>query len=93
MTQTEPTRKKHPAPQVGIRLLREAHALSLPALAARIAEQGVDVTDSHLSNCELGWKRPSPALLHAWAKALGISRLDILLLSSSAVTSEVDNVA
>lgn len=71
-----------PAPQVGIRLLREAHGLTLPALVARIAEQGYEVTADHLSNCELGWKRPSPALLHAWAKALGILKPDVLLLTN-----------
>lgn len=70
-----------PAPQVSIRLLRDAHGLTLPALVQRIAEHGVDVTADHLSNCELGWKRPSTPLLHAWARALGITRLDVLILT------------
>lgn len=81
MTTAKAPREKLPAPQIGIRLLREAHGLTLPALVERIADHNVEVTADHLSNCELGWKRPSPALLHAWAKALGISRLDVLLLS------------
>lgn len=82
MTTAKPPRVKLPAPQVGIRLLREAHGLTLPALVERINEHGVEVTPDHLSNCELGWKRPSTPLLHAWAKALGITRLDVLLLTS-----------
>lgn len=81
MTTAKQPREKSPAPQVSIRLLREAHGLTLPALVERIAEHGVTVTADHLSNCELGWKRPSVALLHAWAKALGIARLDVLFLT------------
>lgn len=82
MTTAKAVREKLPAPQIGIRHLREAHGLTLPALAERIADQGVHVTADHLSNCEIGWKRPSTPLLHAWAKALGITRLDVLLLSN-----------
>lgn len=80
MTTAKAPREKLPAPQVGIRHLREAHGLTLPALVERIADQSVSVTADHLSNCELGWKRPSTALAHAWAKALGINRLDVLFL-------------
>lgn len=68
-------------PQVGIRKLREAYALTIPALVERIEEHGVKVTADHISNCELGWKRPSNHLLHAWAKALGISPLDVGLFA------------
>jgi transcriptional regulator with XRE-family HTH domain len=68
-------------PQVSIRTLREAHGLTIAALAKRINDQGYEagVTADHLSNCELGRKRPSNSLLHAWARALGISRLDVLV--------------
>jgi len=62
-------RERREPPRVTIRTLREAHGLTLPMLVARISEQGVGVTADHLSNCELGWKRPSNALLHAWAPA------------------------
>lgn len=82
MTTAKAPREKLPPPQIGIRLLREAYGLTLPALVARIAEQGCEVTADHLSNCELGWKRPSAPLLHAWAKALGVTRLDVLLLTN-----------
>lgn len=78
-------RVKLPPPQVSIRLLREAHGLTLPALAERIQERGVEVTADHLSNCELGWKRPSNALTHAWAKALGITPLDVTFPGAVAV--------
>lgn len=77
VTTTTTARERVPPPSVSIRTLREAHGLTLPALVRRIEEQGVKVTADHLSNCELGWKRPSNALLHAWAKALGITRLDV----------------
>ena len=72
-------RERREPPRVTIRTLREAHGLTLPMLVARISEQGVGVTADHLSNCELGWKRPSNALLHAWARALGIKSLDVFL--------------
>ncbi len=64
-------------PKVSLRILRDAHGLTIPALVKRIEEQGIKVSADHISNCELGWKRPSNALLHAWAKALGITRLDV----------------
>lgn len=77
-TGTDGLRQKSTPPSVSVRLLREAHGLTLPALARRIEEgSGLNVSADHLSNCELGWKRPSNALLHAWAKALAISPLDI----------------
>jgi transcriptional regulator with XRE-family HTH domain len=77
MTSAAP-RERHQPPAVGIRLLRDAHGLTIPALVERIAQQGVTVTADHISNVELGWKRPSNALLHAWARALGITRLDVI---------------
>lgn len=70
-------RDRYTPPSVSLRILREAHGLNIPALVRRIEEQGVSVTADHISNCELGWKRPSNMLLHAWAKALGITRLDV----------------
>lgn len=76
-------RRRYSPPSVGIRLLRDAHGLTIPALVERIALQGVSVTADHISNCELGWKRPSNALLHAWAKALGVTRLDVLTEDAS----------
>lgn len=76
MTSAAP-RERHQPPAVGIRILREAHGLTIPALVERIAAQGINVTPDHISNCELGWKRPSNALLTAWARALGIHRLDV----------------
>lgn len=74
-----PVRERMTPPRVDIRRLREAHGLTIPALVERIREQGYDVTADHISNCELGWKRPSNSLLHAWAKALGLLPLDVHL--------------
>jgi hypothetical protein len=82
MQRRNATRERFDPPKVTLRTLREAHGLNLPRLAERIAEQGVEVTADHLSNCELGWKRPSNVLLHAWARALGIGALDISLASA-----------
>lgn len=66
-----------PPPRVDIRKLREAHGINIPTLVERIRENGVEVTADHISNCELGWKRPSNPLLHAWAKSLGVMAIDI----------------
>ncbi len=77
MNQTPPRERLTP-PAVSLRILREAHGLNIPALARKIEEQGVKVTADHISNVELGWKRPSAPLLHAWTRALGISRLDLI---------------
>lgn len=71
-------RERVAPPSVSLRILREAHGLTIAALAKRIEERGVKVTADHISNCELGWKRPSKQLLHAWAKALGITPLDVI---------------
>lgn len=79
MTSTpHPIRERMTPPAVSLRTLREAHGLTIAALAKKIEERGVKVTADHISNCELGWKRPSNQLLHAWAKALGITRLDVI---------------
>ena len=77
-SRTRDIRTRVAPPSVGIRILREAHGLNIPALVRKIEEQGVSVTADHISNCELGWKKPSNQLLHAWAKALGITRLDVI---------------
>lgn len=82
-------RKRVTPPSVGLRILREAHGLNIPALVRRIEEQGVKVTADHISNVELGWKRPSNPLLHAWAKALGISPLDVITDTPAAAIREV----
>ncbi|MGA8330421.1 MAG: helix-turn-helix transcriptional regulator [Mycobacterium sp.] len=62
-----------------IRDLREAHGLSIPALAARIAAEGVVVHPDTISNVELGHKRPSHPLMTAWAKALDVHPLDVVV--------------
>jgi transcriptional regulator with XRE-family HTH domain len=77
-------RERFTPPSVNLRILREAHGLNIPALVRKIEEQGVSVTADHISNVELGWKRPSNSLLHAWAKALGITRLDVIVNEDAA---------
>jgi transcriptional regulator with XRE-family HTH domain len=65
-------------PQIRIRDLREAHGLSVNGLIERIAENGVDgVHPDTIRNIELGYKRASKPLMTAWAKALGISSLNV----------------
>ena len=64
-------------PMIRIKDLRLAHGLSQPELAARIAEFGVEVTDSGISNVENGNKKASDRLLTAWAKALGVEPLNV----------------
>lgn len=65
-------------PQIKIRALREAHGLSVAQLIDRIAEHGVKGTHPDtIRNVELGYKRASNPLMTAWAKALGISPLDV----------------
>jgi transcriptional regulator with XRE-family HTH domain len=54
---------------VRIRDLRLAHGLTLSDLAQRIREQGVDITESGISNVENARKRASDRLLTAWSKA------------------------
>jgi transcriptional regulator with XRE-family HTH domain len=62
---------------VRIRDLRLAHGLTLSDLAQRIREQGVDITESGISNVENARKRASDRLLTAWSKALGLHPLDV----------------
>lgn len=82
-------RERFEPPKVTLRILREAHGLTLPKLAERILEQGVEVSADHLSNCELGWKRPSNALVHAWARALGILPPDVQLPAAESTPGAV----
>lgn len=64
-------------PQVTLRAIREAHGLTSPMLAAKIAERGVTVDPDSLLSVELGHKRAGNALLVAWANALRINHRDI----------------
>lgn len=64
-------------PMVRLRDLRMAHTLTMRQLAERIGEQGVAITPAGISNVENGHKRASERLLSAWARALGVSPLDV----------------
>jgi len=64
-------------PQVTLRAIREAHGLTSPMLAAKIAERGVKVDPDSLLSVELGHKRASNSLLVAWANVLQINPRDI----------------
>ena len=75
-------------PLVSIRAVREAHGLSIADLIVRIGEQGVDVKDSAtIRNVETGNKRPSNRLMHAWAKALQLNPVDVLVPDGETVRS------
>lgn len=62
---------------VRIRVLRQAHDLTIRELADRVGAHGATVSPAGLSNVENGHKRASERLLTAWAKALGVNTLDI----------------
>lgn len=65
-------------PQIRIRDLRIAYGLSVKQLVERIGSEGVpDVHEDTVRNVELGHKRASRLLMTAWAKALGVSPLDV----------------
>ena len=67
-------------PRVGIRAVREAYGLTIKDLITRIGEQGVDVQDTAtIRNIETGNKRPSTPLLVAWAKALKLNPVDVVI--------------
>ncbi|MEU6725595.1 helix-turn-helix transcriptional regulator [Nonomuraea wenchangensis] len=77
-------------PQVRIRDLRKAHGLTIPGLVQRIRAHGVNVHKDTVSNVELGYRRASEELLTAWAKALGISPLDVYQPPASQETTSTD---
>lgn len=62
---------------VRIRDLRAAHGWTMQQLADRIAEHGVKITESGISNVENGNKQGSDRLLTAWARALGVEPLNV----------------
>lgn len=72
MAETEPL-----GPMVRIRDLRVAHGLSIGQLVERIHEQGGQISEAGVSNIENGNKQASERLLVAWAKALGVSPLNV----------------
>jgi len=72
MAATEPL-----GPMIRVRDLRLARGLTLQQLADRMAEQGVSITESGLSNIEKGHKRASDRVLLAMARALGVEPLNV----------------
>ncbi len=67
-------------PMVSIRAVREAYGLTTRDLITRIGEQGVEVQDTAtIRNVELGHKQPSNKLIVAWAKALKLNPVDVVL--------------
>lgn len=61
-----------------LRGIRETKGLSITALAARCTEQGHSVTLGAIGKVEGGINGPSPALVAALAKALGVEVQDLL---------------
>lgn len=60
--------------------MREAYGLTIRDLITRIEEHGVEVKDTAtIRNVETGNKRPSNLLLIAWAKALKLNPVDVVL--------------
>lgn len=86
-TNQPPVRAPKIPPQVGLREIRKARGLTIPELVERIVEQGGKTSADHISNCEIGWKRPSMPLLQAWAKALGLNPLDVRLFADEQLES------
>ena len=67
-------------PKVGIRAVREAYGLTVAELVMRIEEHGVTVEDtSTIRNVETGNKKPSNRLLNAWARALKLNPVDVIM--------------
>lgn len=65
-------------PLVPIRKLREANCLSVAQLCDRIEPHlGKRPHEDTIRNVELGNKRASVTLMNAWAKALGLTPLDV----------------
>ncbi|MBF6060563.1 helix-turn-helix transcriptional regulator [Nocardia terpenica] len=66
-------------PLVRIRNLREAQDITVRELILRIVEYGgPGVHEDTIRNIELGHRRASDELMHAWARALGADPLDIV---------------
>lgn len=73
MTATAPL-----GPLVPIRGLREAYGLTVSQLCDRIEPHlGKRPHEDTIRNVELGHKRASAPLMTAWAKALGLTPLDV----------------
>lgn len=62
---------------VRIKEVRTGRGLTLKQLAERIGEQGVEISESGISNVENGNKRASDRLLLAWANALAVEPLNV----------------
>jgi len=69
---------QHP-PLVPLRVLREHLPLTMAQFRDRVAENGIDRSESHLRNLELGHQHFTPEVRAAWARALGITPGDIIL--------------
>jgi hypothetical protein len=66
-------------PRCNLRVLRDSHGISIAGLRDRIAENGVDVSEAHIRNVELGHQNLSSELRAAWARALGIKPTDVIV--------------
>ena len=67
-------------PRVGIRAVREAYGLSVADLQQRIEEHGVKVVNTcTIRNVETGHTKPGLRLLHAWARALKLNPVDVIM--------------
>ncbi len=66
-------------PQVPIRQHREGLGISVASLIERIEQQGgpAGTHPDTIRNIELGYKRASKPLMAAWARALGLSPIDV----------------
>lgn len=66
---------------VPLRAYRKMAGITVEDLIERIAAQGVVVKNvSTINNVELGHRRPSEPLRVAWARALGLSPVDLRLV-------------
>ena len=67
-----------PGPLVPIRTLRIANGLSIAQMCDRITPHlGKRPHEDTIRNVELGHKRGSDPLMNAWARALGLTALDV----------------
>lgn len=75
--------------QVPIRTLRDALGLSVDQLCDRIEPLlGKRPHGDTIRNVELGHKRASTQLMNAWARALGLTPLDVYQPNSRPVLTE-----